>query len=120
MRNNAQVIIFHFLGESMKDQGMAGVSRGQLKEGVATGKDMLSFIPFHLSVIQRSPLVETWLRSWLGEDAEVLSPEGWFKGGHGHFGGKYDARGFWHHTIKTGTFIWNPPPAAALVAIKEL
>jgi hypothetical protein len=120
MRNNAKVIISHVAGERMKAQGTDGASRGQLKEGVSTGQDMLSFIPFHLSSIQRSPAVETWIRSWLGADAEVLSPEGWFERGHDLLGGKYDAKGFWRPNIKTGTFIWDPPPAAASVAIEEL
>jgi hypothetical protein len=63
--------ISHILGEHMKDQGTDRVSRGQLKEGVLTGKDMLSFIPLHLSAIQRLPPVETWLKSWLSKDAKV-------------------------------------------------
>jgi hypothetical protein len=120
MWNNAKVLISHVAGKRMEAQGTDGVSRGQLKEGVLTGQEMLWFIPFHLSALKRSPLVETWIQSWLGEDAEVLSPEGWFKRGHDLLGGKYDAKGFWRHTIKTGTFIWDPPPAAALVAIEEL
>jgi hypothetical protein len=81
---------------------------------------MLSFIPFHLSALQRSPSVEVWLKSWMGEDAEVLSPEGWFERGHDLLGGQYDKKGFWRHKIKTGKFVWAPPPAAALVAIEEL
>jgi hypothetical protein len=120
MRNNAQVLILHVWGERMKAQGTDGVSCGQLKEGVMTGQSMLSFIPFHLSAIERSPLVEPWLQSWLSDDAEVLSPEGWFERGHDLLGGKYDVKGFWRHTIKTGTFIWAPPPAAASVALEEL
>jgi hypothetical protein len=95
-----------------------GVSRGQLREGVLTG--MLLFIPFHLSSIQQSLAVEPWLWSWLGTDAKVLLPEQWFECGHDLLGGKYDDKGFWCHTIKTGTFIWDPPPASASVAIEEL
>jgi hypothetical protein len=104
----------------MKAQGTDGVSRGQLKEGISAGKDMLSFIPFHLTVIDRSPSVEVWPRSWLGKEAEVLKPEGWFKQGHHLLGGKIDSKGFWRQEIKPGMFIWNPPPAAASVAIEEL
>jgi hypothetical protein len=120
MRNHAKVMVSHIAGDRMRAQGTDGVSRGQLKEGVSAGKSMLSFIPLHLNAIERSPAVELWLRSWLGEDAEVLSPEGWFERGHDLLGGKYDAKGFWRHATKKGTFIWNPPPAAASVAIEEL
>jgi hypothetical protein len=120
MRNNAKVMVSHISGDRMRAQGTDGVSRGQLKEGVSAGKSMLSFIPLHLDAIERSPAVEPWLKSWLGEDAEVLTPEGWFERGHDLLGGKYDAKGFWRHSTKKGTFIWNPPPAAASVAIEEL
>jgi hypothetical protein len=120
MREGAKIVVSHVSGERMKAQGTDGVSRGQLKEGVSTGQSMLSFVPFHLSAIQRSESVEAWLRSWLGESMEVLSPEGWFERGHDHLGGDVDAKGFWRHTIKPGTFVWSPAPAAASVAIEEL
>jgi hypothetical protein len=120
MREGAKVLVSHVSGERMKAQGTDGVSRGQLKEGVSTGKDMLSYIPFHLSSIQRSPAVEPWLRSWLGPDAELLSPDDWFERGHDILGGKQDSKGFWRHEIKSGIFIWDPPPAAAAVALEEL
>ncbi len=66
MQQGAKVIVSHVAGERMKDQGTNGVSCGQLKEGVSAGKDMLSYIPFHFSSIQRLPAVEPWLRYWLG------------------------------------------------------
>jgi hypothetical protein len=120
MKHRAKVIVSHVAGERMKDQGTDGVSRGQLREGVSAGKAMMTYIPFHLDSIQRSPLVEEWLKSWLGPDAEILSPEGWFERGHDILGGKMDSKGFWRHEIKSGTFVWNPPPAAAAVALEQL
>jgi hypothetical protein len=47
----------------MKAQGTDGVSRGQLKKGLSTGRDMLSYILLHLSAIQRSQVIDGWLRS---------------------------------------------------------
>jgi hypothetical protein len=47
-------------------------------------------------------------------------PEGWFELGHDILGGKHDAKGFWRHGVKSGTFIWAPPPAAASVALEKL
>jgi hypothetical protein len=38
MRAGARLVISHVSGERMKAQGTDGVSRGQLKEGVSTGK----------------------------------------------------------------------------------
>jgi hypothetical protein len=61
LQEGARVLVSHISGERMKAQGTDGVSRGQLKEGVSTGKDMLSYIPFHLSSIQWLPEVEPWL-----------------------------------------------------------
>jgi hypothetical protein len=113
-------MVSHISGERMKGQGTDGASRGQLKEGVCIGKDMLSYIPFHLDAIERSPDVEPWLQSWLGPSAEVLNPMGWFGRGYAILGEKYDPKGFWCHIIKPGVFIWNPPSAAASVALEEL
>jgi hypothetical protein len=120
MQEGCKIIVSHVSGERMKAQGTDGVSRGQLKEGVSVGKDMLSFIPFHLSAMERSAKVEPWIRSWLGSDAELLQPEGWFERGHDVLGGKPDRKGFWRQEFKPGKFIWAPPPAAADVAIEEL
>jgi hypothetical protein len=120
MQYNCKIIVSHVSGDWMKAQGTDGVSRGQLKEGVSTGQDMLPFILFHLSSIQRSPAVLSWVRSWLGEKAELLSPEGWFERGHCILGGKMDSKGFWRHTCQPRKFIWDPPQGAAGVAIEEL
>jgi hypothetical protein len=45
--------------------------------------------------VQQSSAVENWIQSWLGEEAELLKPEGWFEWGYGLLGGKMDAKGFW-------------------------
>jgi hypothetical protein len=67
IHEGAHIIMSHVFGKHMKAQGTDGVSRGQLKEGVSSGNGMLAYIPFHLTLIQRSPAVKTWLRSWLGK-----------------------------------------------------
>jgi hypothetical protein len=120
MREGAQIVVSHVLGEQTKAQGSDRVSRGQLKEGVSIGADMLSFIPFQLSAIQCSATMKDWIPSWLGKEAELLKPEGCFEREHGLLGGKTDAKGFWRHEFQPGMFICTPPPAAALVALKEL
>jgi hypothetical protein len=76
MQEGAKIIVSHVSGERMKAQGTDGVSRGQLKEGVSIGADMLSFIPFQLSAIQRSTAVEDWIRSWLGLDPFMAGRRG--------------------------------------------
>jgi hypothetical protein len=120
MRHHCRIIVSHVSGERMRAQGTDGVSRGQMKEGVTAGLDMMSFIPFHESALKRSPTVRDWIASWLGTGAEFLSPEDWYERGHDVSGGSYDSKGFWRSTFKPGKFVWSPPPAAANVALEEL
>ncbi len=53
MRESIRNLVTHVSGERMKAQGTDGVLRGQLKEGVSTGQSRLSFIPFHLTSMER-------------------------------------------------------------------
>jgi hypothetical protein len=48
---------------------------------------MLSFIPLHLSALQRSQTLKDWIKSWLGNQAEFLEPSDWFERGHDMSGG---------------------------------
>ncbi len=59
----------------MKAQGTDGASRGQMKEGVSAGLNMMSFIPFHQSALERYPPIKEWIRSWLGAEAQFLEPK---------------------------------------------
>jgi hypothetical protein len=66
------------------------------------GQSILDFVPLHLTALDRSDKLETWIRSWWDDERgvlETLTPEGWFEEGH-----------------KEGSFPWAPPPAAADVA----
>jgi hypothetical protein len=87
---------------------------------MSSGKGMLFYTLFHLSSIQQLPAVEPWLCSWLGPDAKVLTPEGWFEQGHDILGDKHDSKGFWMPNMKTGIFIWDLPPTSAAVALEKL
>jgi hypothetical protein len=120
MHQDARILVSHVSGERMKAEGTDGASRGQLKEGVTIGENMLDFIPWNLLAPQRLENLKPWLLSWIGDDAEFIDPAGWFTRGHDQLGGSYDHLGFWHHTIAPGKFIWTPPPAAADVALEEL
>ena len=127
IRYSARISVSHVSGERMKAQGTDGVSRGHLKEGVTAGMSMLSFIPFDVSALDRSPVLKPWLEYWMGNHLEFLEPEDWFVRGHDHSvspekgtGGQWDDKGFWRPTLMHGTFVWSPPPAAALVALEEL
>jgi len=101
-------------------QGMDGISRGNLSEGVMSGKPMAEFLPFHLSTLDRSPNLLEWVYLWLGKSCELLTPEGWFERGHDHAGGSENCDGIWMLSLHPGTFVWAPPPAAADAALEEL
>ena len=45
--------VIHISGTRMIRQGTDGFSRGDMLEGVLKGRDMLSFVPLHLSALER-------------------------------------------------------------------
>jgi hypothetical protein len=120
MKEGVRISVSHVSGDRMKAEGTDGTSRGQFREGVNVGEAMLDFIPWNESARERTPCLEPWLRSWMGDGVEFLDPAGWFTRGHDHLGGCKDARGFWHQEIVPGKFVWTPPPAAADVALEEM
>jgi hypothetical protein len=119
-RCGAQFIISHVAGERMKEQGTDGVSHGHLKEGVAAGREMIEFVPFHRSALNVSSRLKAWVTSWAPRNLEFLELSGWFERGHNHDGGQLDESGHWRPSIRQGTFMWTPPPGAARIAIKQL
>ena len=120
LSTGSKFLVTHVSGDRMKAQGTDGISRGCMREGVSLGQSMLSFCPWHLSALERSPALLPWLESTFGPDLEVLSPEDWYGRGHDHAGGYVDESGFYRLEIKSGTFLWHPPPAAADAAVEEL
>ncbi|CAJ1960068.1 unnamed protein product [Cylindrotheca closterium] len=98
--------LLHVSGKRMIAQGTDGGSRGDLNQGVMTGENMLSYVPLHLSAVDRSPSVLDWMRNiWeerLGK-LEHLGIDDWFTKGHGR-----------------GNFLWTPPPAAADVVAEQV
>ena len=120
MRTGCNVLVSHVAGKCMIAQGTDGVSRGNLLEGVMSGKPMAEFLPFHLSVLDRALDLLPWVKSWLGKSCKVLSPEGWFERGHNMGGGQTNSDGVWMPVLQPGTFTWAPQPAAADAALEEL
>ena len=124
MKFMCSVHIIHVAGTKMIEQGTDGLSRGDLLEGVLNGKRMLSFIPLHLSALDREPTLKEWISSWAGsgreEHIEYLSVEDWFVRGHDIIGYYVNSDGRKLPTYQKGIFIWIPPPAAARQALEEL
>jgi hypothetical protein len=95
----------HISGNRMIASGMDGWSRGNYNAGLSLGYDVRDFLPLDRSAfdVGEGPLVG-WFKSWMGSDYSApLEPEGWFEEGH-----------------LPGVHIWSPPPAAALIVLKEM
>jgi hypothetical protein len=124
MEAGCKVILVHVSGERMKWQGTDGLSRGNLLEGVMKGENMLTYVPLHLSALQRSPKLLEWIKSWIEiEDdlkLEILKPDNWFCRGHDLDKGKLSSQGLYYPTYKSGVFLWQPPPGAADIACEEI
>lgn len=97
--------VVHISGDRMIMTGIDGWSRGNQDAGISLGHDLRQFIPIDLGAFdQEGTGLTKWCRSWMGNDfSPPLNPEGWFSTGH-----------------LGGVHVWAPPPAAALVALKEL
>ncbi len=122
MSGSLHLHVTHVAGSRMVQQGTDGLSRGDYIEGVMAGASMLSYIPLHLSAIDRHPLLLSWLQSWLPSSGICpLAPEQWYERGHGIFGGSYNTDGMWYPTETSASWLlWTPPPAAAAFALDEL
>jgi hypothetical protein len=117
-----QLVVCHVAGTRMIAEGGDGVSRGLLNEGVMSGEDILSFIPLHLSAIERSPTLLPWLNSWINQHLKVLTPCDWHELGHDVRGWTHPGKDSLHArpVIRKGVFGWFPPPAAADVAFAPM
>jgi hypothetical protein len=109
MRTGCLFYVFHVAGRRMIAQGTDGVSRGNLAEGVMAGVPMAEFLPLHLSPVVRAPGLLTWVRSWLGNDCELLTPEGWYERGHDFDGGRRNSDGVWMPNIRAGQIHLGSP-----------
>ena len=97
--------VIHISGTRMQACGVDALSRGNTSEGVMSGAKLLSYLPLHLSALDRSKNVLAWVKSWWLEDEKLtlLTPEGWFE-----------------KVFSRGNFLWVPPPAAADVVVEQL
>jgi hypothetical protein len=63
-----------------------------------------------------------------GKPLDFPSPNDWFERGHNIAGWERESPpswsplspGFWYPELKSGCYVWEPPPAAAQFAVKEL
>ena len=117
------VHFIHVAGTRMIDQGSDGLSRGDMYEGIMSGRSMFDFVPLHQSACSRFKDITNWVEGWarvMGNPIEVLSPEDWFERGHDIQGSTVNLDGVWLPSYKRGSFIWSPPPAVAGIIMDEL
>ena len=99
--------MIHVAGTRMIWQGTDGLSRGDRNAGVMSGTSMLSFVPLHLSVDDRSTDIRLWCLDWAGpkmpEDGllRFLTTEEWYL-----------------PMEKGGINVWFPAPSIADVAVE--
>jgi len=104
MHHDLALHVVHVAGKRMQAQGTDSLSRGALDMGVLLGADMLSFVPLHLSALERSSELQPWVMSWWGSHPLTwLQPYDWFHSGH-----------------QLGSFAWVPPPATAAVCLEQV
>ena len=117
MKFLCSVNIVHVAGTRMIAQVTYGLSRDDILEGVLNGQKMMSFIPLHLSVMEREPTRKDWILSWAGagrsNKIEFLSPVDWFLRGHDICGYRRNCDGRVIPSYRDGIYVWSPPPAAA-------
>ena len=97
--------VIHVAGKRMMAQGTDGVSRGDMLTGVFAGKSMTDYVPLHLTALDRSPDLLTWVRAWYPRDLTVLDPVDW-----------YDRV----LNQPVTDCLWVPAPAAADAAVEQL
>jgi hypothetical protein len=120
-RGEFKLHVIHVAGTRMIAQGTDGLSRGDVSEGVMAGEAMATFVPLHLSALERDPRILDWIKTWVGcPNIKPLQPKDWFDVGHGIVRGTLSESGVWLPVRKTATHIWSPPPSAADVAVEEM
>ena len=125
MQQGCKIHFVHVAGTQMIAQGTGGLSRGNISEGIMKGDAILQHIPLHLTCLQRSPGLMTWLKDIVlpsrgQKKVDFLSTAQWFSRAHDIIGGRKNLDGVWIPEYRSGTFIWTPPPAGALSAIEQL
>jgi hypothetical protein len=87
------------------------------------GTDILTFVDLTQGGIERHPPLLEWIRSWTDcLDLNPLTPEGWFKEGHGITDGLSNRCNVWipTHCGWDQMFLWFPAPAVVDAALDEL
>jgi hypothetical protein len=109
MSGDCIIHMIHVAGTRMIHQGTDGLSRGDKTSGVMAGDSMLSFIPLHLSALDRSPSIRDWVEEFAGTEVEGGAPLRFLD--HNH----------WPDVLNfQATYVWTPPPSVGNVAAEYM
>ena len=111
LQGNFVIHIYHIAGTRMIESGIDALSRGELHVA-ALEASVHIVMPLHLSPTQRSPVLKSWLESWLGLEFTITEPGDWFYAAQ-----QSDALS---NDSPSVTWVWDLPPAAAIHALEEL
>ena len=103
MTHGFHLYIIHIARTRMIQCIIDGLSCGDLDKGLMGGASPLEFVALHKSALEQCRTFDPWLLSWMPNNTNILTPEGWFTDGH-----------------SSGSWIWAPPPAAADYALDQL
>jgi hypothetical protein len=121
MSAGLRIQLIHIAGLRMIDNGVDGLSRGCLTEGVMAGTPYLNFFPLNETAFERSPrLLDDFKQMLPFDDIALLEPADWFEKGHDIRDWIKNKKGFWYPVLEAGTYIWQPAPAVAKYAVEEL
>ncbi len=114
--------VIHVAGARMISQGTDGLSRGDCSSGIMGGQHMITFVPLHLSGVDRSPTLLHWIQSWAPmPTVRPLLPFEWFTKGHGLEGGSYNPDQMWIPAESCDKwYLWSPAPAAGATVLQEM
>jgi hypothetical protein len=108
LTGNFVLSIFHIARTRMIEIGVDSLSRGEKHVGALAATPQ-SAAPLHLTPLQQSPTLETWLSTWVEGAFRVASPKDWFQ----------DAQQMGTERPEE-TWVWDLPPGAALTVLEEL
>ena len=124
MSHRCKIHIFHVSGDRMTEQVGDGLSIENFSEGHTKGRMIFESTPVNNNALEISPFLGEWLKSWVGEDTDILEPVGCFIRSHNlekHPGAKEtNVEGSWMLSYQSGKMIWFPAPAAAFNKIVDL
>jgi hypothetical protein len=107
MKGDFTLHVYHVAGTRMIESGIDGLSRGDKLEGVGLGKTLKTFVPIHLSAVERSSGILDWIETWWDKDEmgdlKYMKPIDWFA-----------------DSMKGGNFFWDIAPAAGQVAVEQI